>query len=174
MNLRDTLGLDSARPVLVALWATVIFLIIGGPILHMLSFRVLPALIQFFFSFVCHQVRDRSFVLWGYPVAVCHRCTGIYLGLFLGSLAENRSLHRSPGHRRLWVIASTVPLLLDALLPFTGLWANNWISRFLTGLFFGFVVSALLVRGFSELLDEIREPRLFRSAVPVSGEANHE
>src|SRR5437764_987285 len=36
------------------------------------------------FSAVCHQLPERSFALWGWPLAVCARCSGIYGGLIVG------------------------------------------------------------------------------------------
>jgi len=90
----------------------------------------------------------------GMPLAVCHRCCGIYLGLFLGSLMKNRWMHHSPVTRRGWVLAATIPLALDALLPYTGLWANTILSRFITGLWFGIPTASLLVRGIEEFLNE--------------------
>jgi uncharacterized membrane protein len=173
MKLRDECGSQSVRPLLIAAWGTLCLLIIAAPILHRVS-HAGPAVIYFFFSFICHQIPDRSFIFWGHPVAVCHRCTGIYWGLFLGSLFENRLLHHSPMTRRIWVLAVSVPLLLDALLPFAGLWTSNWLTRLLTGVVFGLVVSALLTRGLTELLEEFREPGLSASAITISREAIHE
>ena len=40
-----------------------------------------------FFSFLCHQMPDRSFWLGGHQLAVCSRCFGVYFGLFAGFLA---------------------------------------------------------------------------------------
>ena len=97
---------------------------------------------------------ERSFALLGVSLAVCHRCCGIYLGLFLGSLMKDPWMHRSPLTRRRWVLAATVPLALDALLPYAGLWANTDLSRFITGLWFGIPTASLLVRGFEEFLNE--------------------
>jgi hypothetical protein len=63
-------------------------------------------------------------------------------------------MHRSPETRRYWVLAATVPLVLDALLPYSGLWVNIGISRFATGFCFGIPVSSLLVRGIEEFFHE--------------------
>ncbi len=32
----------------------------------------------------CHQIPERSFHLRGHPLGVCHRCSGIYTGMWLG------------------------------------------------------------------------------------------
>jgi len=54
------------------------------------------------------------------------------------------------------VALGTLPLLMDALLPFTGIWTNTPWSRFATGFAFGAMLSSLLVPGVSELLTQSR------------------
>jgi uncharacterized membrane protein len=173
MKIKDEPGSPSARPLLIIVWGSLCALVIAAPGLHRIS-HAAPAVIYFFFSFICHQIPDRSFAIWGYPVAVCHRCTGIYFGLFLGSLFENRLPDRSPLIRRAWVLAATVPMLLDALLPFARVWTSSSLTRLLTGFVFGSIVSALFARGITELLVEIRGTGLSPSAIPISREAIHE
>jgi uncharacterized membrane protein len=52
----------------------------------------LPALwIRWFYASACHQRPDRSFLLYGLPLAVCARCTGIYAGAIWGSLLRLRA-----------------------------------------------------------------------------------
>jgi len=112
------------------------------------------AIVYLFFSPICHQIPERSFAVLGHPVAVCHRCSGIYLGLFLGSFIENNFLHRSPRIRRIWVLSAMTPLLLDLMLPLTGIWAGTYSTRFFTGLIFGMMAVWLVVRGTEELSNE--------------------
>ncbi len=52
-----------------------------------------------FFSKLCHQRPERSFIFFGAPVAVCVRCLGIYAGAALGSLlrVNNRAAIRALG-----------------------------------------------------------------------------
>jgi uncharacterized membrane protein len=135
-------------------WGVLCALILAPPVLASSGCPAAAALFYFFFSPVCHQMPERSFALLGLPLAVCHRCCGIYLGLFLGSLLKNPWMHRSPAARRGWVLAAMVPLVLDALLPYSGLWVNTSISRFATGLLFGILIASLLVRGIEEFLNE--------------------
>jgi hypothetical protein len=67
---------------------------------------------------------------------------------------KNPWMHRSPVTRRRWILAATIPLALDALLPYAGLWANTGFSRFMTGAWFGIPTASLLARGIEELLNE--------------------
>jgi uncharacterized membrane protein len=143
-----------SRTLLAGVFGTLCLSAASAPLLAMHARHTAAALLYLLFSSICHQIPERSFLISGYAVAVCHRCFGIYLGLFWGALVENPFLHRSPRSRRIWVLAAALPILLDALLPYTGLWSSKGFSRFVTGMLFGTVVSSLLVRGVTELLQE--------------------
>ncbi|HEY3103646.1 MAG TPA: DUF2085 domain-containing protein, partial [Pyrinomonadaceae bacterium] len=39
-----------------------------------------------FFSFLCHQIPERSFHIAGHKFAVCSRCTGLYSGFAFATL----------------------------------------------------------------------------------------
>jgi uncharacterized membrane protein len=107
------------------------------------------------FAQVCHQNPERSFFLRGHPFAVCHRCSGIYFGLLIGSLLGGilRHLAIDAVRRRRWVIAGAVPLVVDALAPMAGLWINTPLTRAATGVLFGIMVSSLLHAAAAELFD---------------------
>ena len=89
------------------------------------------------FAQICHQLDERSFLLAGQPLAVCHRCTGIYIGFWLGLTL----LPFWPGFvlrlldRPRLVLWFFLPLGIDFLLQ------NNPASRFLTGALGGFPVA---------------------------------
>jgi uncharacterized membrane protein len=97
--------------------------LVAGPLLYL------------FFDSVCHQLPERSFEAFGHPLAVCHRCFGLYLGTALGLLA----LPWLPGLRQRlmaqprWLLVALVPLVVDALLL-----PNTPVSRFVTGLIASF------------------------------------
>ncbi len=94
------------------------------------------------------------------PLALCHRCTGIYAGFTLGLVAGplavpafvaavKRVFARvPPKHRALSVlVASGVPTLTDWALGASGIWLNTPVSRVATGLFLGLVAGLLVARG---------------------------
>lgn len=143
-----------ARFLLAAAWGTLCLSFAAAPVLASYGFNKAAALLYFFFSFVCHQIPERSFLVCGHPLAVCHRCSGIYLGLFLAACIDLSFVHKSTRLRKCCVLAATVPLVLDALLPCVGLWRSGEFSRFLTGMLFGAAAASLLVRGVTELLQE--------------------
>lgn len=92
------------------------------------------------FSSICHQIPERSFLMWGYPLAVCARCTGIYAGfLFSVLLFPFLNLNRFS----LKVSSSTVLILafLPSVCEFSIVHGGNFTSsnslRFLVGIPFG-------------------------------------
>ncbi len=150
---------NPARPLLLLLCGGLCLLIILAPALAA-SKGSAPeaAFIYLFFAPICHQHPERSFFFLGHTLAVCHRCTGIYFGLFLG-LMSPRAISRlvsSPLVRRVWVIAAAAPMMLDVVLPYLGIWTNGAYSRVATGGLFGVMVSPLLLEGIAELFE--REP----------------
>ena len=109
---------------------------------------MLGALLRAAFAGVCHQIPERSFTLLGEPVAVCHRCLGLYAGGLVGLLLLpwlprlRRWLVERP--RRLgWFV---LPLLVDVALPF-----DAWWSRFGSGLLASFPVAAIVWVAWEEI-----------------------
>jgi len=131
-------------------------LILSPPFLATHSYSASAALIYLLFSPICHQLPERSFHFFGYPLAVCHRCTGIYFGLFLGMLlpAGKSPQFGSPLSRRLFVFCICIPMLLDVSLPSLGIWNGTPLTRFATGLIFGSSSAFLLALAFSEFTAE--------------------
>jgi uncharacterized membrane protein len=93
--------------------------------------------IRNFFSQLCHQDPERSFVLGGAAVAVCVRCLGIYWGVAVGALIRLRMA------RRLFSVAALLNLVDVA----TGVmdWHGNLpLVRLFLGLMLGVGVGAVL------------------------------
>ncbi|HEX8096764.1 MAG TPA: DUF2085 domain-containing protein [Pyrinomonadaceae bacterium] len=111
------------------------------------------------FSYLCHQIPERSFHLAGHPLAVCARCTGIYSGFMLGVLAYPlaRSLKRRDSPSRVWLLVAALPISADFLLGYSGLWANTHLSRLATGAFFGAVCAFFVVPGLVDIAQTLRE-----------------
>lgn len=119
------------------------------------------AWIYAFFDVICHQRAERSFHLFGEPLAVCHRCLGLYLGFPLGVLILPRLSwlrDRLAAAPRL-LLLFFAPMAVDVALGV--LWnANVWASRFSTGLFAALPVGLLAWLAVAELLGP-------RSATPI-------
>ncbi len=163
---------QATRLFLIMLAGVLFSLIPAAPLLSRHGHPLLGASIYFFFSPVCHQSPHRSFFLDGLPWAVCHRCAGIYLGLLAGCLLPARWWASSlPVEvRRRWALAATLPLALDAMLPYTGLWSNTPASRFVTGILFGAMLMTLLIPGSIEFFRALRErPRGCAQPTEIQG-----
>lgn len=112
---------------------------IGVPYLLTRGHPALPFALQHAFSLVCHQRPQRSFWLFGAPIAVCARCLGIYLGAAIGLLL--RTSHRAALQL---LIAAAALNLLEGLTELAGLHGNWMLVRFILGLALG-AAGALLV-----------------------------
>ena len=105
------------------------------------------------FSYLCHQIPERSFHLAGHPLAVCSRCTGLYASFAFATLALPlvRSLKRTDTPHVIWLLLSVVPLAIDFSLTYFGIWENNHFTRVTTGALFGAVAAIYVVPGLIEL-----------------------
>lgn len=94
-------------------------------------------------SGICHQIPERSFHLWGFPLAVCSRCTGIYFGFLLGLMLYPffRSLNDQTTPSRVWLAIAALPMLIDVGGNFVGLFNNTFFSRTATGILVGGVAA---------------------------------
>ncbi|MBN1938031.1 MAG: DUF2085 domain-containing protein [Candidatus Aminicenantes bacterium] len=105
------------------------------------------------FGPVCHQDPGRSFHLWGYPLAVCARCLGVYMGfaggLILYPFVRGFSSTRLPVLRTL--IAASFPIVFDTGANVLGLWDTAGMLRFLTGFLWGLVLPFYFLTGLAEL-----------------------
>jgi uncharacterized membrane protein len=145
----------------VTIWLALIFL---APLARAGHSATWP-FIYGFFRPVCHQQVDRSFSAYGHPLAVCHRCLGLYTGFWLGLLLLPR-VRRPCGQllaRPRLLLVTLAPLAIDLAI------GNTPASRFLTGAIAA-APTALFVWIAAE---EFRRPRLLRRCpVSASGSSN--
>lgn len=99
------------------------------------------------FASVCHQIPSRSPHIGGVPIAICDRCTGIYVGLVIGVIGTGwgRGLWQRLGsHGRFLLLGSLIPLGVDWIGPILGVWSNVPISRASTGFVFGSIAASFV------------------------------
>jgi uncharacterized membrane protein len=95
------------------------------------------------FAFQCHRDPTRSALLGTFPLAVCARCFGIYLGLGAGALILKPKLTAWP--LRIWVASAALLMLLDVATERLG-WRPAWDAlRALTGVLLAYPVGAAIV-----------------------------
>jgi uncharacterized membrane protein len=110
------------------------------------------------YSPVCHQLASRSLCAWGYPLGVCARCLGIYLG-FAAGVASYPFIR---GFRRIALPATgafllvSAPIVADAAANFLRIWATSGGIRLATGLLWGTLLPYYFIPGFAEL--RLRRP----------------
>jgi uncharacterized membrane protein len=135
-------------------WLVVCLCIIAAPILVSHACLVSASVLYLLFSGICHQIPERSFLLLGYPLAVCQRCFGIYVGLLIGGGLAIRWMHQSARRRRFWVLCAVFPMALDGFVSLAGIWSGTALSRWSTGLIFGALISSLVLHGVIEFVRE--------------------
>ena len=133
-------------------------LIIGAPLAQANGHQEFASAIYKTFSFVCHQIPERSFHIAGYKFAVCSRCTGLYSGFALAALVFPivRSLRRTATPSIVWLFLAAAPLVIDFSLGYFSIWQNNHASRFATGALLGSVAVFYILPGLIELSSRIR------------------
>jgi hypothetical protein len=118
-------------------------------------------------SLICHQRPERSFALWGTPLPVCARCTGIYLGAAIGVIGA--LVRRTPiVGVRLWpdtpfgaggdaasgfsrtarvtLVTAALPTALTLVYEWTtGVTPGNWV-RAISGVVIGAVAALIVMR----------------------------
>ncbi|HEY0322074.1 MAG TPA: DUF2085 domain-containing protein [Pyrinomonadaceae bacterium] len=136
-----------------ALSLAILALVFAAPVLLAHGYIQPASFVYRAFSFMCHQIPERSFHIEGHALGVCARCTGIYAGFAASVLFYPvvRSLKRVDSPARLWLLAACVPIALDFALGFFGIWENTHFSRFATGAIFGAACALFVVPGFLDL-----------------------
>lgn len=149
---------NNRRPVM--MWALVVLgglffvaLLFAAPVAKASGWQGASFAIYEAFSHVCHQDPERSFHLAAFPLAVCARCTGLYVG-FAAAVAfypAMTSLKRTHTPERKWLFIAAAPLAIDFGLGLLGIWENSHSSRFLTGALLAAVSVFFIMPGLIQL-----------------------
>jgi uncharacterized membrane protein len=109
-------------------------------------------------SAACHQISDRSFHTFGFPLGVCSRCTGVYAGFTAGLIAYPflRDLTEEGYPPRRILIAASLPAAVDFTLGFLGVFENTFLSRTSTGILFGSTAAFFIVPGLVSAVNDLR------------------
>lgn len=128
-------------------------LIFLAPVLKSLS-NPAGDMIYILFSPLCHQIPARSFIINDYPLAVCARCLGIYLGFFLGTLIYPmiNGIRNREVPLRLYLILFTLPILIDTGANFIGMWYTPGWIRLILGILWGSILPFYFIAGINDLL----------------------
>ena len=130
-----------------------ILLIIGAPLARVNGFTAISIPLYSLFSYMCHQISERSFHLEGEQFGVCSRCFCVYLGLFAGFVIYPiwRHLQDIEPIPRIWLFLSLVPIGIDWSLGVFGIWENTHLSRLLTGMILGVACATFIMPALVEI-----------------------
>lgn len=120
-----------------------------------------------FFSYLCHQLPERSFHLENHSFAVCARCFGVYFGLLAGFIGYPlfRAIEETEPLPRVWLFLSLVPITIDWSLGVFGIWENTHLSRFITGMILGVACAVFIIPAIVELAQLLSRKTAVKKAV---------
>ncbi len=111
-------------------------------------------MIYILFSPLCHQIPSRSFIIYGFPLAVCSRCLGIYMGFFLGTLVYPliNGLRNQEVPSRTHLIFFSLPIIIDTAANFLRFWDTSGWIRLILGILWGSILPFYFIVGINELV----------------------
>lgn len=127
-----------------------------APILVWLGLSGLAEVIYFIYSYLCHQLPQRSFFIVGNQVAFCQRDVSIYGSIFIAGLA-----YATTGRRwrplPWWGAALMIlPALTDGSIQLSGPYESTWYARVITGTLVGVGTVWFLYPRFERAFGEVR------------------
>lgn len=130
-----------------------VLLSVFAPLLKAKGFAAASSPFYTFFSFLCHQLPERSLHIAGEPLAVCSRCFGVYFGMLFGFAIYPfwRNIEEIDPLPKFWLLASLIPMSIDWALTFFGIWENTQSSRFFTGMIVGVACATFIIPALVEI-----------------------
>jgi uncharacterized membrane protein len=160
IDIREILHAQAVRVWAIALSVVLLWVIaiITPPLLTNSGLSVSP--IYAFFSYICHQLPERSFHIFGHQFAVCSRCFGVYAGLLAGIAFYPlwRPIDSIEPLPRFWLFLSMIPISVDWSLGVFGIWENNHFSRFITGIVLGAACGIFILPALVEIVINMQKP----------------
>ena len=156
---RQAIRVWIAGLIVVLVWVS---LILAAPLAKANGLIAVSSPLYNFFSYICHQIADRSFSVGGEQFAVCSRCFGVYFGLLAGFAIYPlwRPIDEIEPMRRFWLFLSLIPIAIDWSLTVFGIWENTQASRFITGLILGVACATFIVPALVEITRNLTRRRL--------------
>ena len=107
----------------------------------------LSAMLTSLYVYSCHQQPNRTFWIMGYPMALCCRCFGFYIGVFSAGIAD--LFDKLNVRYRVFIILLLISVI-DITLNFCIKFNTGNIIRFIVGIIMGLlfvVVISHLLKG---------------------------
>ncbi len=119
----------------------------GGSALSLVSSPIL----NLFYHNVCHQSDHKLIIINGFPLLVCARCSGIYLGALITSVFVLISL-RNIKVAHIFFKFAIIILVTDVIINNFFFSNYNKLTAFFTGLFFGAVCFLIIISVFENYI----------------------
>lgn len=122
------------------LFSSILLIWIVGFLWNLIIFHF-PYMIKFLpflkynYSIVCHTHVEKLFEFWNIKTLLCSRCSGIYLGAFISSIAILLGLKKNISTK--FLLLSLLPILLDIILYTLGIYNYSQYVALSTGLLLG-------------------------------------
>jgi uncharacterized membrane protein len=135
-----------------------LFFIVSAPIFEANGIKSFSQPTYRFFSYICHQINNRSLHYHEFPFAVCSRCFGVYLGFFIGLIVYPlfRKIEETEPFPRIWLFLAMIPMGIDFSLGFFNIWENTHLSRVITGGILGFACAVFIVPALADIVKQVK------------------
>ena len=143
----------------VLLWC---LLLVAPPLLMLTGTTYAPLADTIYKSFspVCHQYDSHSLHIGGNKLAVCARCSAVYVGFLVGVLLFRVPVRKGiPRPLAAWIIACA-PMVADVMLDSLGWHASSLVTRLITGGWFGLCAAMILTPLFFEACVQLFQRKL--------------
>ena len=115
------------------------FFFVGGiaaPILAHFKYYDLSSMFTSLYLYSCHQQPDRTFWIFGYPMALCCRCLGFYIGVFIFGILD--LFDKLKVNFKTFIILLLITII-DIIINYGLVMRHNTgnITRFIVGLIMG-------------------------------------
>lgn len=132
------------KVLLVLLFLYSLFFVVGSiaaPVCAHFGCYELSAKLTSLYMYSCHQQPTKSFWIYGYPVALCARCLGVYLGTCVGCVKEIFFYNIAFWKVNFFLfIIALVDLFINYVLKFN----TGNPPRFLSGIFIGMMFPVIV------------------------------
>ncbi len=98
-----------------------------------------------FFSLICHQLDSHSLHVNGQAMAVCARCSAVYFGFLMSVILLPVFRVNEINNQRIWWFIALLPMVVDVACHIAGLHESTWLTRVITGGFFGIIAGWILI-----------------------------
>jgi len=119
----------------------------------------------------CHQKASRTIFINGNEMPYCARCTGIFVGLTIGTAL---SLYIMLSLNLWWILGGLIPMGIDGVFQLLGFWESSNPVRLLTGGLAGFVAGAALGYIFFAIEEGLKARRETKALMRAAGEPVHD